>query len=68
MAPKPDIDDVIAGALFDFVGHVATTPEFMFLVGELRAELDKWAQDRDLELLDADVLHWELNRQRLRDP
>jgi hypothetical protein len=68
MAMKPQVDDVIAGALFDFVGHLACLPELAPHVTLLRHELDQWAQERSLELLDADVLTWELQRQGLKQP
>ena len=68
MPKMPQVDDVIAGALFDFVGHLACLPDFAGQVDVLRHELDHWAQSRSLELLDADVLHWEHTREELKRP
>jgi hypothetical protein len=68
MPKQPHIDDVIGGALFDFVGHLACLPEFAGQLTTLRHELDQWAQSRSLELLDADVLFWEHTRKALKLP
>lgn len=50
---------IVTGALFDFVGHLCSTPEFWEQRKDLKAELVAWAKERGLDLSEADVLDWE---------
>lgn len=55
----------IAGALFDFLGHLTTMPKPLTVGSSQLAppaldELQKWADKRGLSLDDADVLNWKL--------
>ena len=58
------MDALIAGALFDFAGHLTTMDE-VYEIGAARdstrmvAELQAWASKRGLDLSDADVMNWQ---------
>jgi hypothetical protein len=55
---------LVAGALFDFVGHLTTLPKTVKVGGsetvyDAMQELDKWAHKRGLDLSDANVDGWD---------
>lgn len=57
--PKVDTAAVVTGALFDFVGHLCTSPKFWESGMDLKHELMEWAKLRGLDLTEADVLNWD---------
>lgn len=50
---------VVTGALFDFVGHLCSSPEFWAQGRSIKEELVVWARERGLDLTEADVLDWD---------
>lgn len=50
---------VVTGALFDFVGHLCSSPEFWAQGRSIKDELVAWARERNLDLTEADVLDWD---------
>jgi len=51
--------NIIAGALFDFMGHLAQTKTASNKKATVREELDKWAYTRNLSLNNGGVVDWE---------
>jgi hypothetical protein len=50
---------IVTGALFDFVGHLCSSPEFWAQGRSIKEELVRWAKARNLDLTEADVLNWD---------
>lgn len=58
------MNEIIAGALFDFAAYLTTRNETLVLgsghdAAPIVQALEEWAEDREFDLTDADVTHWQ---------